>query len=289
MGRRGKPAVQRYHDRVARRYDASYEDAYWRAHDALTWEYIKPYLPHDLGRPVLDLGCGTGKWGLKLLQSGFAVTFVDISGAMVERARAKVTEAGLAHRAEFVQADLCDLGQLAAGSFELAVALGDPISCASSPAKALKEIRKRLTAGGVLVATLDNKLAALDFYVQGGDADALEQFLKRGRTHWLTQDRVERFEIQTFTPGEAQRLFAAAGFAVLEVRGKTVLDLRRNQQVLADPQARRKWLKLEQRLSRDPDAVGRAGHLQIAARVSTAGPAGSAGERPGSIDRPDTP
>ena len=157
MGRRNKPPVQKYHDRVARRYDASYEDDYWQVHDTLTWTYLKPHLPRDLSQPVLDLGCGTGKWGIKLLQSGFSVTFVDISGAMVERARTKVTELGLERRAAFLQADLCDLGALPAATFAFAVALGDPICCASSPPKALKEIARRMRPDGVLVATLDNK------------------------------------------------------------------------------------------------------------------------------------
>jgi len=286
MARRSKPAVQKYHDRVARRYDASYDDAFWQVHDALTWTYLKPFLPRDLSQPVLDLGCGTGKWGLKLLQSGFTVTFVDIAGAMVERARDKVQELGLDRRAEFVQADLCDLAALPRQTFAFAVALGDPIGCAQSPSKALKEIRKRLQPGAALVATLDNKLAALDYYLTSGSPDALESFLRSGRTHWLTQDRDEQFEIHTFTPAEAMKLFATAGFEIVEVRGKTVLDLRRRQELLADAEQRRRWQAIEQRLSREPDAVGRAGHLQIAARVR---PAGASDDRRSSTETPPEP
>ncbi len=96
MARRNKPAVQKYHDRVAGRYDASYEDAFWQLHDALTWDYLRPFLPADLSAPMLDLGCGTGKWALNLLRSGYRVACVDISGAMVAQAREKIEAAGAA-------------------------------------------------------------------------------------------------------------------------------------------------------------------------------------------------
>src|SRR5438128_4435255 len=81
---------RRYHDRVARQYDAIYDDPYWHFHDELTWRSIKPHLPRDLSAACCDLGCGTGKWGLKLLKSGFATTFVDHSAAMVEQVREKL-------------------------------------------------------------------------------------------------------------------------------------------------------------------------------------------------------
>src|SRR3954466_599755 len=87
-------ASRRYHDRVARQYDSIYDDPYWDFHDELTWRMVKPHLPRDLSAACCDLGCGTGKWGLKLLKSGFATTFVDNAAAMVEQARARVAELG---------------------------------------------------------------------------------------------------------------------------------------------------------------------------------------------------
>src|SRR5688572_32649214 len=68
---------RRYHDRVARQYDSIYDDPYWAFHDELTWRSVKPHLPRDVTAECADLGCGTGKWGLKLLKSGFATTLVD--------------------------------------------------------------------------------------------------------------------------------------------------------------------------------------------------------------------
>src|SRR4051812_45235021 len=83
-----------YHDRVARQYDSIYDDPYWRFHDELTWRLMKPHLPRDHGAACADLGCGTGKWGLKLLKSGFVTTFLDSSAAMIEQVRAKLGSMG---------------------------------------------------------------------------------------------------------------------------------------------------------------------------------------------------
>jgi SAM-dependent methyltransferase len=252
---------------VAGRYDASYDDEYWQWHDALTWDYLKPFLPRDLSATILDLGCGTGKWAARLIKSGFRVVCVDISAKMLDQARAKIEAMGASSRASFVHADLCDLSALAAGSAAMAVALGDPIGCANSPMRAMKEIRRVLADGGVLVATLDNKLSAIEFYLEQGDPRKLSEFLHGGRTHWLTKDAAEQFEITTFAPDELRRLAEVAGFEVLDMVGKTVLPMRHYQQLLADSESRRAWAKVEKSLCRDSAAIGRASHLQIACRA----------------------
>lgn len=267
MGRSRRSAVQRYHDRVAGRYDASYDDEYWQWHDALTWDYLKPYLPSNLSATILDLGCGTGKWAAKLIKSGFRVTCVDISAKMLDQARAKIEGVGASSRASFVHADLCDLSALADQSAAMAVALGDPIGCSSSPIRVMKEIRRVIADGGVLVATFDNKLSAIEFYLEQGDPGALSRFLRDGRTHWLTKDAGEQFEITTFAPDELRRLVENSGFELLDMIGKTVLPMRHYRQLLAAPESRRAWGKVEKSLSRDPSALARASHLQVACRA----------------------
>lgn len=268
MARSKRSAVQKYHDRVAPRYDASYDDAFWQWHDALTWDYLKPFLPTDMRTPIFDLGCGTGKWAAKLLKSGYSVTCVDVSHSMLDRARKKIEQQGGGKRASFVEADLCEMGDLPAGQAGLAVAFGDPIGCAHSPARAMKQIRRLLAPGGVLVATFDNRLAAIDYYLAKGDPNVMARFFRDGKTHWLTKDEAEQFEITTYTPGGVLNLVQAAGFEVLDVVGKTVLPMRHYRELLAEAGDRRRWAKIEKSVCRDPAAIGRASHVQIACRVA---------------------
>lgn len=262
-----KRGVQRYHDRVAGRYDAMYRgDPYWDFYDAVTWEHLKRFLPTDLSAPCVDLGCGTGKWGLKLARTGFAVTLVDISEAMLEQARRAAADLPAGKQPQFLRADLMDLSALPRGHFAFAAAQGDPLSLVEQPAGALRQIADILRPGGVLVASVDHRPAGLRHYLEKGDIDGLEEFARTGRTRWLTGDKAERFPVKMFLVEELRDLLVKAGFEVLDLIGKTVLDLRRFSRLLSDGTALRRLAELEARLHRVQSCLALASHLQVAAR-----------------------
>jgi ubiquinone/menaquinone biosynthesis C-methylase UbiE len=252
---------------VARQYDSIYDDPYWAFHDELTWRLVKPWLPRDAGARCADLGCGTGKWGLKLLKSGFATTFVDHAAAMIEQVRPKLEALGTkAKKGTLIVADIIDMPEVPSAAFELVLAMGDPLSICSDAKRAVREMARITKPGGVVIATADNKLAAIDHFVEKGSLDALEDFVRSGRTNWLTADERERFELTTFTPASLSRLFEGNGFEAVSVAGKTVLPVRQNKRLLESPGAVERLLKLETELARDPAAAGRCGHLQVTAR-----------------------
>lgn len=260
-------ASERYHNRVARQYDAIYDDPYWAFHDELTWRSIKPHLPRDATAHCADLGCGTGKWGLKLLKSGYPTTFLDHSAGMIEKTREKTDAMGpRAKKATLVVGDIVAMPELSDQRFGLVLAMGDPLSICSDPSRAAREFARITAPGGVIIATADNKLAAIDHYIERGNLDALEDFVRTGKTHWLTKDAREQFELTTFTPLSLARLFEQVGFEVVEIIGKSILPIRQNRKLIEHEQAIERLLKLEQQLARDPAAAARAGHLQITAR-----------------------
>ncbi|HVT90325.1 MAG TPA: class I SAM-dependent methyltransferase [Tepidisphaeraceae bacterium] len=264
---RNSDASRRYHDRVARQYDSIYDDPFWEFHDELTWRMIKPHLPRDANAHCADLGCGTGKWGLKLLKSGFAVTFLDSSAAMIEQVRCKLDAMGnRATKATLVVGDIIDMPQMPGDQFSLVLAMGDPLSICADAKRACHEMARICAPGGIVVATADNKLAAIDHYIERGNLDALEEFVHSGKTQWLTKDEQERFELTTFTPATLRRLFESSGFEVLDLAGKTIVPVRQNKKLLETPNAVERLLKIEQALVKDPASAGRAGHLQIVAR-----------------------
>jgi SAM-dependent methyltransferase len=264
----GRSSNESFHDRYAGKYDTTYTGPYWETYFQLSWDGIRPYIPTDLRAPVADLGCGTGLYGLRLLKSGYPVTFVDLSQKMLDQAAAKAEALGpRASGATFVKSDLADMAAIPSDRFALAVAQGDPISHAGEGAeRALRECARILAPGGVLVASVDGALAAIDHFLEDGNVEGLERFLRGGLTEWLAHDEEERFSLKMFRPEELRSLCRSAGLEVIDLYGKPVLPLRRFEPLLEDARAAETLLKLEKKLCREEALLGRASHLQVAAR-----------------------
>lgn len=99
------------------------------------------------GRRALDVACGTGRSFLPLLERGWDVTGLDISPAMVNRARAA---AGA--RAEVLVRDMRELEAL--GRFDLLTCLDDAVNYLLDErdvAAALAGFARNLAGGGVAV------------------------------------------------------------------------------------------------------------------------------------------
>jgi SAM-dependent methyltransferase len=98
-------------------YDAQY-DAY---RDDIPW-YQR--LAADYGGPLLELGSGTGRLTEALAQAGHAITGVELSAAMLQRAQSRLAGRGLLERVTLLQGDMRALSALPLepGSFPLILA-----------------------------------------------------------------------------------------------------------------------------------------------------------------------
>ena len=109
------------------------------------------------GGPVLDLGCGTGRVTVPLAADGLAVTGVDLSEAMLARARGAVRHAGLDDRVTLLREDIRSLVDLGAARFALAFSAINSFLHLEGRADqfaALRAVASRLLPGGLLVLDL---------------------------------------------------------------------------------------------------------------------------------------
>ncbi|MGA8747090.1 MAG: class I SAM-dependent methyltransferase [Solirubrobacterales bacterium] len=96
---------------------------------------------------LLDVGCGTGKSFIPMLERGWRVAACDISASMVELARAKA-----GGEAQLSVADMRDLPRF--GQFDLVWALDDAVNYlldTEELAAALTGMRANLAPGGLLL------------------------------------------------------------------------------------------------------------------------------------------
>jgi SAM-dependent methyltransferase len=129
---------------------APYYDDFTAHHDYELWlgNLLPELKRHGLrGNRLLDVGCGTGKSFLPMLERGWEVTACDISGSMIELARAKVGDS--------VELSVADMRELPVfGEFDLAWALDDAVNYlldGDELEQALCGMRRNLRPGGLLM------------------------------------------------------------------------------------------------------------------------------------------
>lgn len=268
MAKRNVPPVEKYHDRVAGIYDTIYDgNPYWEATFELTWRHMQKVLPRATSTRCLDVGCGTGRWGMRLFKSGFQTDFLDISWKMLEQVRKKIEKLdNLSYEPQLYHTSIEAMPMIEDESYDFIIGQGDPLGSAGIPERTLKELCRILRPGGVMMMSVDNAYGGMFHYLKDGDVDGLEEFLRSGKTNWVTDDKREQYEVIAFTPEKIRKLCAARGLEVISLVGKTALPLRRFQEVLRDKEKRERLLQLEERLSCLESMLGNAAHLEFVAR-----------------------
>ncbi|NJN65548.1 MAG: class I SAM-dependent methyltransferase [Chloroflexaceae bacterium] len=204
------------------------------------------------GSPILELMCGTGRILVPLAEDGYTITGVDASTPMLEVARHKVAEAGVAHRVTLIHDDV-RTADLPAQHFALAfVAINSfmHLERVKDQLAALAAIRRALAPDGLLIIDLfspdptqlsreDNRLILERYY----QVDGLRMFkFVASESDMATQTstmtylfdelapdgqvmrRVLRFTMRWFYRYELEHLLARAGFAVRSLYGSYDLD-----------------------------------------------------------------
>lgn len=135
----------------ARFYDADYRD--YNADLQMVSD-----LAQEVGGPLLELGCGTGRALLPLAAIGHQATGVDISPALLSLARQKLEQAPFQKRVTLVEADLRTFS-LSQDDFSLSFCISNTLMHLTTQADqlaALRNAHRHLRGGGHLLLDLFN-------------------------------------------------------------------------------------------------------------------------------------
>ncbi|MDR7317821.1 class I SAM-dependent methyltransferase [Brevibacillus nitrificans] len=216
------------------------------------------------GGKVLELGCGTGRITLPLAQAGISVTGLDLSQKMLDRAKAKAEELGVADSVRLLQGDMrsFDLGEtyslimIPFRSFLHLLHIQEQM-------KALACIRKHLAPGGKFAMNVfvpkiqhfyeENEKMSLrgTHRMENGDEVAMWDYTRydhfqqlaevtriyeRSNAAGVMTERVTgRFTLRYIFPTELHHLLRLNGFKVTQRYGsfaKTAFDANSSELIL---------------------------------------------------------
>jgi SAM-dependent methyltransferase len=203
------------YDRLAPTYVEHFAVAHRRAYDTLAWEICQEELP----RPpavVVDVGCGVGRWAVRLLDAGYSVT--GIEPALVMADRAARSTAGPAARMTLLRSRVEDV-DLAPDSADAILAMGS-LQYTEDPAAQVVRLAGWLRPGGVLAVLVDSLQAlALELVAAGKEDEAMTRLATRRGT-W----RVDGLEadLHLLDAAMLRRVYAEAGLDVVRVAGLLV-------------------------------------------------------------------
>jgi glycine/sarcosine N-methyltransferase len=149
--------VQDFYGDLSCNYHLIFED--WEASMATQAAALGPILARESGSAtpmtILDCACGIGTQALGLARAGFRVTGADLSPRAIERARVEAAARSLDLR--FHVANMLHLDAVPETGFDAVICMDNALphfSCDENLSEAAAQVRKKLRAGGVFVASI---------------------------------------------------------------------------------------------------------------------------------------
>lgn len=171
------------------------------AHDVARYREIAT----EIGGPILELCCGTGRVAIPLARDGHLVTAVDVSEGMLTQFRVHLKRQGrtVASRIRLFQQDLTQLA-LPTADYRLAIVAFNSLLCITDfegQLKALDAIARHLVPGGTLVLDIVNPL---NLKIQG-DPVPKPFFTRKNPRNGLTYTRFAM--VGAFNENHRQELY----------------------------------------------------------------------------------
>lgn len=231
----------------------------------ITWRYLHEYLPPQ--GSILEIGAATGRYTLELAKFGYTLTSVDLSPALLEENRKRLTEAGLEQRVQLVLADARDLSPVTEQGFDAALLMG-PLYHLIEPADrmtAVKEAAARLRQGGVLFSALINRFGILGDLLKDmpdwiEDQVHVRSLMENGRR----PDESPRGGFRGYfaTTSEIAPFHEALGFETVVVAGvEPAISADDESYNRLQGKQRQLWFDLLYRVSTEPSILGASRHF----------------------------
>jgi ubiquinone/menaquinone biosynthesis C-methylase UbiE len=257
--------VSAHHDWWSKTYDNDYFEHFGLYH-RVTMDNIRRYLPVEKGAIILDAGGGTGIWSVELAKMGYDVVLTDISQQMLGEAKKKISVLDLDDKVMVVVSNICQMSEFRDQQFSMVLCEGDPLSYCGDHHAAIKELIRVVRSGGIVIASVDNRVKMLKSLRETEDLNEISRFLEEGDVMMQHGQEEFRYVVHAFTPEELKELFEANGLSVERIIGKPVIAHRLPPEIADVPQLQDWLYSLEIKFNSDPACYPWGGHLEIVGR-----------------------
>jgi SAM-dependent methyltransferase len=226
---------------------------------------------------VLDLGGGPGRYAIELARRGHRVVLADLSPVLLETARQKIAERGMADQIESVdEVEATDLGRYPDQSFDAVVAFGPfyHLQSEDERAAAATEIHRVLRPAGLAFAAFIPRLSGIAGLIDHA-ASSPQQVPAGVLTSAATGGTFHNGASEGFqegyhpTPEEIRALFESARFEVVDaVSLRSIANRLERALARLDGPRRAEVERLMEELGRHPAVLATGGHAVLVARRS---------------------
>jgi S-adenosylmethionine-dependent methyltransferase len=232
----------------------------------LAWSNMRELLPQPAtGLRALDVGCGTGAFGLRLAELGFHVDLLDASDAMLAQAREQSSASDVEHLVSFHLGDAAAISEMFVSSTFDVVICHNVLEYVDDPVLVLQALSNVLQKSGrsmVSILVRNRFGEALKAAMKDGDSTSVEAAL----TAETVLDSLYGEPVRVFDPDDLRRTVERAGLQVVMERGVRVIsDYRESSIVTEDDYERLR--KLEGLLGAQPKLAAVARYTQFLAHV----------------------
>ncbi|HAR44805.1 MAG TPA: class I SAM-dependent methyltransferase, partial [Nitrospiraceae bacterium] len=99
--------MRQWYEKLFENYAEGYDGESFTQGTVQEVDFIEKEIGRNRSLRILDVGCGTGRHSVELAKRGYAVTGIDLSEALLNKARQKAAAAGVT--ASFIRNDARDL------------------------------------------------------------------------------------------------------------------------------------------------------------------------------------
>ncbi|MCL4508690.1 MAG: methyltransferase domain-containing protein [Chloroflexi bacterium] len=248
------------------------KDPFHRLEFDTTMYFLAQHLPPS--GSVLDAGGGPGRYSIALAKRGYDVVLLDLTPALLELARRRITQAGVKRRVSTVEGSIVDLSLFPSDHFDAALCLGGPLSHVATEEErrqAVCELIRVTRPGAPVFISVMGRLAVLSESPRYWPAwiDHTTGFTETWRDgddhHWCGSSYAH-----FFLPEELLTLVKSGGLVVEEAVGLEGLGSHAmaeiNRLARKRPTGWKTWLEMHAALCTHPSVFATSQHMLIIGR-----------------------